>query len=589
MKKIKSNYIFSELSLFIPLKIKLKLLSISKYYQKKFNISLLHYQFYHEINIYINKDRKFSSDYFDYFINKFSKIIKEEFIENIILEKLDKVKNIYIKLNAYNEYTNKILEKNLNNVSLIFPINNQLENINFHYNKYKISSLIFKGNRTIFLNDFMVNKIIYFIYSDNIQKLVIKDCILSKENYYFKVLLQKLYSNQNLKLLDFSKNFQLMTFDKKYLNLFLLNNNIQNFKINLSSNSSKKTFNELRYFKTMKNLKQISIICDLDFHFEILKKLIFHSKNLKSITLSNIIISDSFDLSKFINLEEFSIINCQGKIYEFKIKSLLKKLKIKNVNIEEEILYKLLNNSKSSLEYFEFNQNFSNNKIPNCIYSLNKLKYLKTVKLDLPFILNKFNFHKIEELKIKFNEKINFPQNLKEIKILSLQNYNSINKNSLINILTFENLTKLSLKNIKLKGEIISILGNNLKKLKFLKSLKLNNNFDSLEEDINLKEKLLINLKFCNFLQILSIKNNNIDNKLLGILFFQFENMPILHKLDISNNIIDEFGISFFYLFPNYLKNLKKLFIKGNHLSSIQELEQKTNILYKLKNIIIIN
>jgi Leucine-rich repeat (LRR) protein len=65
--------------------------------------------------------------------------------------------------------------------------------------------------------------------------------------------------------------------------------------------------------------------------------------------------------------------------------------------------------------------------------------------------------------------------------------------------------------------------------------------------------------------------------------------MPILHKLDISNNIIDEFGISFFYLFPNYLKNLKKLFIKGNHLSSIQELEQKTNILYKLKNIIIIN
>ena len=192
-------------------------------------------------------------------------------------------------------------------------------------------------------------------------------------------------------------------------------------------------------------------------------------------------------------------------------------------------------------------------------------------------------------MKIKFNEKINFPQNLKEIKILSLQNYNSINKNSLINILTFENLTKLSLKNIKLKGEIISILGNNLKKLKFLKSLKLNNNFDSLEEDINLKEKLLINLKFCNFLQILSIKNNNIDNKLLGILFFQFENMPILHKLDISNNIIDEFGISFFYLFPNYLKNLKKLFIKGNHLSSIQELEQKTNILYKLKNIIIIN
>ena len=307
MKKIKSNYIFSELSLFIPLKTKLKLLSISKYYQKKFNISLLHYQFYHEINIYINKDRKFSSDYFYYFINKFSKIIKEEFIENIILEKLDKVKNIYIKLNAYNEYTNKILEKNLNNVSLIFPINNQLENINFHYNKYKISSLIFKGNRTIFLNDFMVNKIIYFIYSDNIQKLVIKDCILSKDNYYFKVLLQKLYSNQNLKLLDFSKNFQLMTFDKKYLNLFLLNNNIQNFKINLSSNSSKKTFNELQYFKTMKNLKQISIICELDFHFEILKKLIFHSKNLKSITLSNIIISDSFDLSKFINLEEFSI------------------------------------------------------------------------------------------------------------------------------------------------------------------------------------------------------------------------------------------------------------------------------------------
>ena len=270
MEKIKSKYIFSEISNYLPLKKKLEIFSISKLYQKKFNLSIKHFQFNSEINILINENSKFYSEYFDYFINKFSKIISKEIIEKMIYEKLNKLKNIIIKLNSYHQYTNTILEQHFKNIYLIFPINKQLENIKFNYKNYQISSLIFKGNGNIFLNENMVNTINNFIYSDNIQKLVIKNCILSKANYNFQILLKKLHLNKNLRILDFSKNFIINSIEKKYFNLFLLNNNIQNFKINLSFNSTKKCFNELNFFKTMKQLNKISIICDSDFSTKIM-------------------------------------------------------------------------------------------------------------------------------------------------------------------------------------------------------------------------------------------------------------------------------------------------------------------------------
>ena len=589
MEKIKSKYIISEISIYLPLKKKLEIFSISKLYQKKFNISIKHFQFNNEINIFINENSKFYSEYFDYFINKFSNIISKEIIENIIFEKLNKLKNIIIKLNSYHQYTNKILEQNFKNINLIFPINKQLENINYNYNNYQISSLIFKGNGNIFLNENMVNKINNFIYSENIQKLVIKNCILSKANYNFQILLKKLHLNQNLRFLDFSNNFIINSIDKKYFNLFLLNNNIQNFKINLSFNSTKKCFNELDYFKTMKKLNHISIICDLDFSSKIIEKLLFHSNKLKSISLSNIIISGNFDFSQFKNLEEFSINNSKGIINKFYLNSSLRKLKIKNVIIEEEILYNILINSKNTLEYFEITQKISNSKITNCIYSLKEIQYLKISNIQFQFIFN-LNLKKIIELKIELNEQMNsyFPDNFIHLKKISLKNNLSIKKKCLLNILKVENLTKLSLKNIKLKGEIISILGNNLKNLRFLKSISLNENFDYINDDKKLIENLLLNLKHCTFLRSLTIKNNNIDNKLFGILYFQFDNIPILQKLNISNNNIDQIGFTFLHLFSNKLKNLKKLYIKGNLLTFNQEIEEKMKLFSEFKSLIII-
>ena len=590
MEKIKSKYIISQIRMYLPFKKFLEIFTISKFYQKKFDISINHFQFINEINIFINENSIFYSEYFDYFIYKFSNFISKEIIEYIIYEQLKQLKNIIIKLNSYHQYTNTILKQNFKNIYLIFPINKQLENINYNYNNYKISSLIFKGNGNIFLSENMVNKINNFIYSDNIQKLVIKDCILSKENYNFQILLKKLYLNQNLRLIDFSKNFIINSIDKKYFNLFLLNNKIQNFKINLSFNSTKKCFNELDYFKTMKKLNAISIICDLDFSSKVIEKLLFHSNKLKSITLSNVIISGNFDFSKFNNLEEFSICDSQGIINKFDLNSSLKKLKIKNVIIEEEILNNILNISKNTLEYFEINQKISNSKINNCIYSLKKIKYLKIINIEFPPIIFNLNLKNIIELKIELNEQLNsyFPDNLIQLKKISLKNKISIQKKCLLNILKVENLTKLSLKKIKLKGEIISILGNNLKNLRFLKSISLQENFEYLD-DKNLIENLIINLKYCAFLQSLSIKNNNIDNKLFGILFFQFDNIPILQKLNISNNNIDQIGFSFLHLFSNKLKNLKKLYIKGNLLTFNQEIEEKMKLFSEFKSLIIIN
>ena len=590
MEKIKSKYIISQIRMYLPFKKFLEIFTISKFYQKKFDISINHFQFINEINIFINENSIFYSEYFDYFIYKFSNFISKEIIEYIIYEQLKQLKNIIIKLNSYHQYTNIILKQNFKNIYLIFPINKQLENINYNYNNYKISSLIFKGNGNIFLSENMVNKINNFIYSDNIQKLVIKDCILSKENYNFQILLKKLYLNQNLRLIDFSKNFIINSIDKKYFNLFLLNNKIQNFKINLSFNSTKKCFNELDYFKTMKKLNAISIICDLDFSSKVIEKLLFHSNKLKSITLSNVIISGNFDFSKFNNLEEFSICDSQGIINKFDLNSSLKKLKIKNVIIEEEILNNILNISKNTLEYFEINQKISNSKINNCIYSLKKIKYLKIINIEFPPIIFNLNLKNIIELKIELNEQLNsyFPDNLIQLKKISLKNKISIQKKCLLNILKVENLTKLSLKKIKLKGEIISILGNNLKNLRFLKSISLQENFEYLD-DKNLIENLIINLKYCAFLQSLSIKNNNIDNKLFGILFFQFDNIPILQKLNISNNNIDQIGFSFLHLFSNKLKNLKKLYIKGNLLTFNQEIEEKMKLFSEFKSLIIIN
>ena len=583
MEKIKSKYIISQIRMYLPFKKFLEIFTISKFYQKKFVISINHFQF-------INENSIFYSEYFDYFIYKFSKFISKEIIEYIIYEQLKQLKNIIIKLNSYHQYTNTILKQNFKNIYLKFPINKQLENINYNYNNYKISSLIFKGNGNIFLSENMVNKINNFIYSDNIQKLVIKDCILSKENYNFQILLKKLYLNQNLRLIDFSKNFIINSIDKNYFNLFLLNNKIQNFKINLSFNSTKKCFNELDYFKTMKKLNAISIICDLDFSSKVIEKLLFHSNKLKSITLSNVIISGNFDFSKFNNLEEFSICDSQGIINKFDLNSSLKKLKIKNVIIEEEILNNILNISKNTLEYFEINQKISNSKINNCIYSLKKIKYLKIINIEFPPIIFNLNLKNIIELKIELNEQLNsyFPDNLIQLKKISLKNKISIQKKCLLNILKVENLTKLSLKKIKLKGEIISILGNNLKNLRFLKSISLQENFEYLN-DKNLIENLIINLKYCAFLQSLSIKNNNIDNKLFGILFFQFDNIPILQKLNISNNNIDQIGFSFLHLFSNKLKNLKKLYIKGNLLAFNQEIEEKMKLFSEFKSLIIIN
>ena len=591
MEKIKSKYIFSEISNYLPLKKKLEIFSISKLYQKKFNLSIKHFQFNSEINILINENSKFYSEYFDYFINKFSKIISKEIIEKMIYEKLNKLKNIIIKLNSYHQYTNTILEQHFKNIYLIFPINKQLENIKFNYKNYQISSLIFKGNGNIFLNENMVNTINNFIYSDNIQKLVIKNCILSKANYNFQILLKKLHLNKNLRILDFSKNFIINSIEKKYFNLFLLNNNIQNFKINLSFNSTKKCFNELNFFKTMKQLNKISIICDSDFSTKIMEKLLFHSNKLKSITLSNIIISGNFDFSQFKNLEEFSINNSKGIINKFEINKSLKKLKIKNVIIDEDILFNILNNSKNTLEYFEINQKISNNKIINCIYSLKEIKYLKIINIELLMTLNKLNLKKIIELKIELNEHLNkyFPDNLLQLKKISLKNNISIQKECLLNILKVENLTKLSFKNIKFKRDIISILGNNFKNLRFLKSISLNNNFDYINNDNNLIENLIINLKHCSFLQSLSIKNNNIDNKLFGILHFQFDYIHILQKLNISNNKIDQIGFSFLHLFSNKLKNLEKLYIKGNLLTINQEIEEKMKLFSEYKSLIIIN
>lgn len=590
MEKIKSKYIISQIRMYLPFKKFLEIFTISKFYQKKFDISINHFQFINEINIFINENSIFYSEYFDYFIYKFSNFISKEIIEYIIYEQLKQLKNIIIKLNSYHQYTNTILKQNFKNIYLIFPINKQLENINYNYNNYKISSLIFKGNGNIFLSENMVNKINNFIYSDNIQKLVIKDCILSKENYNFQILLKKLYLNQNLRLIDFSKNFIINSIDKNYFNLFLLNNKIQNFKINLSFNSTKKCFNELDYFKTMKKLNAISIICDLDFSSKVIEKLLFHSNKLKSITLSNVIISGNFDFSKFNNLEEFSICDSQGIINKFDLNSSLKKLKIKNVIIEEEILNNILNISKNTLEYFEINQKISNSKINNCIYSLKKIKYLKIINIEFPPIIFNLNLKNIIELKIELNEQLNsyFPDNLIQLKKISLKNKISIQKKCLLNILKVENLTKLSLKKIKLKGEIISILGNNLKNLRFLKSISLQENFEYLD-DKNLIENLIINLKYCAFLQSLSIKNNNIDNKLFGILFFQFDNIPILQKLNISNNNIDQIGFSFLHLFSNKLKNLKKLYIKGNLLTFNQEIEEKMKLFSEYKSLIIIN
>ena len=521
MEKIKSKYIISQIRMYLPFKKFLEIFTISKFYQKKFDISINHFQFINEINIFINENSIFYSEYFDYFIYKFSNFISKEIIEYIIYEQLKQLKNIIIKLNSYHQYTNTILKQNFKNIYLIFPINKQLENINYNYNNYQISSLIFKGNGNIFLSENMVNKINNFIYSDNIQKLVIKDCILSKENYNFQILLKKLYLNQNLRLIDFSKNFIINSIDKKYLNLFLLNNNIQNFKINLSFNSTKNCFNELDYFKTMKKLNAISIICDLDFSSKVIEKLLFHSNKLKSITLSNVIISGNFDFSKFNNLEEFSICDSQGIINKFDLNSSLKKLKIKNVIIEEEILNNILNISKNTLEYFEINQKISNSKINNCIYSLKKIKYLKIINIEFPPIIFNLNLKNIIELKIELNEQLNsyFPDNLIQLKKISLKNKISIQKKCLLNILKVENLTKLSLKKIKLKGEIISILGNNLKNLRFLKSISLQENFEYLD-DKNLIENLIINLKYCAFLQSLSIL-------IINYLVFYFFNLII--------------------------------------------------------------
>ena len=87
----------------------------------------------------------------------------------------------------------------------------------------------------------------------------------------------------------------------------------------------------------------------------------------------------------------------------------------------------------------------------------------------------------------------------------------------------------------------------------------------------------------------MSIKNNDIDNKLFGILFFQFDNIPILQKLNISNNNIDQIGFSFLHLFSNKLKNLKKLYIKGNLLTFNQEIEEKMKLFSEFKSLIIIN
>jgi hypothetical protein len=133
MEKIKSKYIISQIRMYLPFKKFLEIFTISKFYQKKFDISINHFQFINEINIFINENSIFYSEYFDYFIYKFSNFISKEIIEYIIYEQLKQLKNIIIKLNSYHQYTNTILKQNFKNIYLIFPINKQLENINYNY------------------------------------------------------------------------------------------------------------------------------------------------------------------------------------------------------------------------------------------------------------------------------------------------------------------------------------------------------------------------------------------------------------------------------------------------------------------------
>ena len=246
-----------------------------------------------------------------------------------------------------------------------------------------------------------------------------------------------------------------------------------------------------------------------------------------------------------------SIINMKNNPFEI--------LKL-SLYFNEYINWDFLNESINSLEEFEIEIKENNNyyeNIDNMIYTLNKMKILKRIKIlgglkpnQLINFKNK-NIKSIEYLNIDLNLSFDNVESYKNkiykyfysfenLKYFSIVNSDSFYKNKFYNFIFPPKIIHLNLTNID-GISIISLLKDNKKNLPFIEKLKINNSyFDKKNYDI------LIGL-FIYFKSLikLSINKINISASLTGVkedyYFYKsipniIKNIPTILELDISNN-----------------------------------------------------
>ena len=476
----------------------------------------------------------------DFFIEKNTWEFYIKHIHNLKLiissKLLDYINNLKEENNKYIFDILNIYRKNIVEISFNGFNNNELENniktINSIINILKRVYYVRKELKDIKYNNNKIND-----YYNNSNKLNI---YYNKDNEFHSCFKIRKLSFDFFKITsceDFNNNFL-----DKIDNIIPLNN-ISELFINIKSLEINQFILLVKYIiKKMRSIKYLKIN-NLNYnnnHYNALN-ILYSNLGIEKLDISNMFWPPILT----------SIINMKNNPFEI--------LKL-SLYFNEYINWDFLNESINSLEEFEIEIKENNNyyeNIDNMIYTLNKMKRLKRIKIlgglkpnQLINFKNK-NIKSIEYLNIDLNLSFDNVESYKNkiykyfysfenLKYFAIANSDSFYKNKFYNFIFPPKIIHLNLTNID-GIAIISLLKDNKKNLPFIEKLKINNSyFDKKNYDI------LIGL-FIYFKSLikLSINKINISASLTGVkedyYFYKsipniIKNIPTILELDISNN-----------------------------------------------------
>ena len=578
---IKSKFIIKKIFDYIPYSLYLKIFYGSKKLLNNLDITTRTYQKYNIIKKIFgsNDDIKKILIYLDVTqveIKKEKNLIKYNEINNLNKILLSSCLNnatfnidFFIEKNKWEFYIRHIHNLKLIISSKLLDYINNLEDEN---NKYIFDILnIYRNNIVeISFNDFNNSEL------ENNIKIINSIINIFKRIYYIRKEIKTI--NYNNKLNDSNNNSNSnkssINYDKnnEYYNYF----KVRKLSFDFSKISSYEDFNN-NFLDKIDNIIPLNTISELFINIKLLeqnqfiilaKYLIKKMNSLKYLKVNNLNYNNSHYnalniLYNNLGIQKLDLSNIfwppiLASILNMK-KNPFKVLKL-SLYFNEYINWDFLNESINSLEEFEIKIKENNNyyeSVDNMIYILNKMKRLKRVKIlgglkpnqlinfknnnikNIEYLNIELNlsFDNIESYKNKIYNYFNLFQNLKSF---TLANSDSFYKSKFYNFIFPPKIIHLNLASID-GIEIISILKENKKNLKFIEKIKIkNSNFDKKNYDILIG--LLIYFKS---LIKLSLNKINISASLTGVkedyYFYKsipiiFKNVPTILELDISNN-----------------------------------------------------